>query len=188
MTSRAPLALRATIQILIFFAALALLLFGGARTLHYPEAWAFLTLVFMMAVAITLYLFLFDPALLERRMRSGETEPTQKRVIAWGYVACTGIFAVPGFDHYYQWSAVPSTLKMVSFLFIGAAYVALFWVLRHNSFASRGIHRTGEIPVPTGNLVTAPLKSPKPVVPVPPFCYSNRVQNSPVRLLLGRHP
>ena len=60
--------------------ALAALLFLPAWTLHYWQAWIFLSVFFVSVLAITLYLVKNDPKLLERRLKAGpraEKEPTQ---------------------------------------------------------------------------------------------------------------
>jgi hypothetical protein len=51
--------------------ALTGLLFLPAWTLHYWQAWIFLSVFFVSVLAITLYLVRNDPKLLERRLKAG---------------------------------------------------------------------------------------------------------------------
>jgi|SRR5215467_1690801 len=71
--------------------AMAALLFIPAGTLRYWQAWVFMAVFGGASAAITVYLAVRDPALLDRRMRAGPTaeqEPTQKIIMS---------FAVAGF-------------------------------------------------------------------------------------------
>jgi len=63
---------------------MAVLLFVLAGTLFYWQAWLYLALFFTAALAVTLYMRHFDPALYERRMRGGpgaETQAAQKVIM-----------------------------------------------------------------------------------------------------------
>ena len=62
--------------------ALAALLFVPAGTLDYWQAWLFMAVFVCTSGAITAYLAIHDPKLLERRMNVGpraEKEPAQSR-------------------------------------------------------------------------------------------------------------
>src|SRR5262245_33889976 len=71
------------------------LIFLPAGTLNYWQAWLFTTVFFACSLAITVYLAINDPKLLERRMRAGpsaETEPSQKIIMV---VALLSLAALP---------------------------------------------------------------------------------------------
>ena len=72
-----------TVVLRFFEAILALmaLFFIPAGTLAYWEAWLYLAILFIPMLFVLFYLLRNDPELLERRMRFGEKEKTQKRVI-----------------------------------------------------------------------------------------------------------
>ena len=64
----------------LFIIMLGLLLFS-AGTFYYWQAWLFLTVFFLSALVITLYLMIKDPELLNRRTKGGpvsEKETSQK--------------------------------------------------------------------------------------------------------------
>jgi hypothetical protein len=66
--------------------ALAALLFIPAGTLYYWQAWLFMAVFVCTSGAITVYLAICDPKLLERRMNVGpraEKEPAQKIIMVF---------------------------------------------------------------------------------------------------------
>src|SRR5947209_7176196 len=67
----------------------AALLFGGAGTLRWPSAWAFLAVIGGSSLVISLWLAWADPALLEERMKP----PIQKDQKAWDkiFMALMGV-------------------------------------------------------------------------------------------------
>jgi hypothetical protein len=54
------------------------------------------------------YLLRMDPALLERRTRTNEMRPEQRRIIGASVVYFLVTFLLPGFDVRYGWSQVPA--------------------------------------------------------------------------------
>jgi len=73
--------LRATRGLVLLPILFGLLLFLPAGTLDYWQGWLFTAVFFLCSLFITVYLALYDPALLARRMRGGpwaEKETAQK--------------------------------------------------------------------------------------------------------------
>jgi len=64
----------------VFF--VAVLLFGPAGTLRYPNAWKFMALLFLPMLVLGVVLFWKAPALLEKRLNNRERESGQKGVVA----------------------------------------------------------------------------------------------------------
>ena len=86
---------------------MAALLFILAGTLDYWQAWAFLALFFVLALAITVYLTKKDPKLLERRVYAGpaaEKERSQKIIQFIASIGFIAMLAVPALDHRFRWS------------------------------------------------------------------------------------
>ena len=74
----------AWLALAILACVMGLLLFVPARTVHYWQAWVYLSIFTGASVLTTLYLIRKDPALLERRMSGGpmaEKEPAQKLIM-----------------------------------------------------------------------------------------------------------
>src|SRR5215510_1866069 len=62
---------RAWVGNILTLAIMAVLLFGGAGTVRYWEAWLYLAIFLGISVLVTLDLLRRDPALLERRLKGG---------------------------------------------------------------------------------------------------------------------
>src|SRR5262249_38697999 len=80
------------------FVVMAALLFGGAGTFDWWQAWLYLAVYFSASIAITLYLQRKDPALLARRMRGGpwaEKQPVQQVIMVLASVAFVGLTVLP---------------------------------------------------------------------------------------------
>ena len=128
--------------LLLLFVAMAALLFGPARTADYWQAWIFLAVYFAASLALTLYLMIADPALLERRMRGGptaETQPVQKIIMIIASLGFVGLLVVPAFDHRFGWSQMPPAVALVGDGLVGIGWLAIFFVFRENSFTSSTI-------------------------------------------------
>src|SRR5689334_4500288 len=68
-------------NLLLFLIAFGVLLFLPAWSLTWAQGWIFIGLLGVLSTAITLYLAVYDPALLERRLKAGpgaEQERSQK--------------------------------------------------------------------------------------------------------------
>ena len=80
---------------------MALLLFVPAGTLHYWQAWVYLSIFMGASALITLYLMKRDPALLRRRMSGGplaEERPAQNSSCCVHRLAFVALLVVPGLD------------------------------------------------------------------------------------------
>ena len=73
LRTKAWLALAAVVVVM------AVLLFVPAGTIHYWQAWVYLSIFTAASVLTTLYLLRKDPALLERRMRGGPIRKNAQR-------------------------------------------------------------------------------------------------------------
>ena len=116
--------------------ALAIIFFLPAGTFAYWQAWIWLAVVCIPMLLVLGYLLKNDPALLERRMRTREKEPQQSLIQKLGWVWILA-FLVPGFDHRFGWSHVPTALVVAADVLVLLGYIGFFLVLRENSYASR---------------------------------------------------
>src|SRR5215831_1175999 len=122
--------------------ALAALLFIPAWTLDYWQAWLFMAVFVCTSGAITVYLAIRDPKLLERRMNVGpraENEPAQKIIMLLATLGFIVTIVFPVLDHRFGWSAVPASVS----------------VLATESSGLRGIPNKGEVSPPAIHLVRA---------------------------------
>ena len=95
-------------------------------------------MVYLAVIFCSMFLYLGyfpkkDPELLERRMRTKEKEPEQRRIIAVMTLCFLLTFLLPGFNRRFGWSDVPLQIKIASntLVFLGCGFI--FLVLRENS-------------------------------------------------------
>jgi protein-S-isoprenylcysteine O-methyltransferase Ste14 len=133
---------RSFIGLLFLFLVMALLIFGGAGTFCYWQAWTFLAVYFATACAMTFYLIRNDPALAARRMSGGpwaEREPAQKIIMSLASLGFVGLVALPAIDHRFAWSDLPVYAVLIGDAIILLGWLGIFFVFRENSFSSATI-------------------------------------------------
>jgi len=126
---------------------MALMIFVPAGTLDFWQGWLFLLVFGASIIAISAYLMVRDPALVERRMRGGptaETRAIQKVVQAITGGCFIGILIVGGLDHRYSWSQMPVGVSGFADLVVVVSLGIVFEVLRENSFAAATIQVEAE--------------------------------------------
>src|ERR1700722_10953276 len=101
---------KAAFSLVIVLAFMAILIFGCAGTVDYWQGWVFLTIYCAFSIFIVIYLWMYDKALLERRMTGGpwaEGELAQKVIMFFACLCFIGLMVVPALDHRWKWSDVP---------------------------------------------------------------------------------
>lgn len=122
--------------------AMAALLFISAGTFDYWQGWLFMVVFVGASAAITVYLAIKDPKLLERRMNAGpraEKEPTQKILMFFAMTGFIALFVFPAFDHRFGWSSVPSYICLAGDALIAFGFLLIFIVLKVNTYAASTI-------------------------------------------------
>src|ERR1700757_5140031 len=118
--------MKAYVGLVILCLVMSAILFGGAGTLDYWQAWTFLVVYFAASLAVTIYLIKKDPALLARRMSGGpfaEKEPAQKIIMSLTSLGFIALAIVPALDRRFGWSDVP-----VYAVVLGDAVMLLGWL------------------------------------------------------------
>jgi protein-S-isoprenylcysteine O-methyltransferase Ste14 len=121
---------------------MAALIFVPAGTVDYWQAWLFLGCYFAASLLLSLWLMRHDPALLQRRMRGGpfaEGERNQRIIMTLTSIGFVGLLVIPGLDHRFGWSRVPSAVVVLGDLFLLAGWFGIFLVFRANSYAAATI-------------------------------------------------
>jgi len=131
--------LTAILRLVFGIPIIGALFFLPAGTLDYWQAWAWLATLFIPMGISLVYLLKIDPKLLERRTRTNETRPEQRRIIMASVVYLLIIFILPGFDVRNGWSNVPAWLCLAADGIVLASYILYVLVLRANTYASRVI-------------------------------------------------
>jgi protein-S-isoprenylcysteine O-methyltransferase Ste14 len=115
------------------------IIFLPAGSFEFMNGWIFLGALFVPMLFALIYLFIYDPELLIKRMKTKEKESTQKLYLVFSIIVSLVTFTLPGFDYRYQWSSVPDWLVIVSCVLMITGYVMFFIVMKQNSYASRVI-------------------------------------------------
>jgi protein-S-isoprenylcysteine O-methyltransferase Ste14 len=134
--------LRAVGKLLQLPVLLALFIFLPAGTLHYWEGWLFSAVFVACALAITVYLAVSDPQLLERRMNAGpraEKEPTQKTIMIATLLAFAAVPVLSAIDHRLGWSNVPTPVVILGNILIVLAHIGFYRVFRENTYGASTI-------------------------------------------------
>ena len=124
------------------FLVTAVLLFGIAWTFDWWQAWLFLAVYFGCSIALTLFMYAKDKALLERRMRGGplaEKEPTQRLIMSIASVGFMGLIVVPALDRRFDWSHMPPWVAITGDVVMALGWLAIYFVFRENSYTSATI-------------------------------------------------
>jgi protein-S-isoprenylcysteine O-methyltransferase Ste14 len=133
---------------------LAMMIFVPVWSLAYWQGWTLWLLFMASCLATTLYLLRHDPALVERRMKSGPTaerEPAQRRIMAFASVLFCAIIILPSVDHRFGWSSVPVAVAILGDGLVILGFAIILRVFRENSFASAIIEvSAGQKVVSTG--------------------------------------
>ena len=130
---------RVAIKFAFAVTVLALVLFVPAGTWRWPAAWVFIGLYLAFAVPVGIWLFRTNPDLLARRFDCGKRGPKRwDRVLMALYTPVyVAVFILAGLDFRLGWSSLPTGLRAVAFVPVGAFYALLALVLRENAFLSR---------------------------------------------------
>ncbi len=130
---------KALIGILRTLVVLVAVIFVPSWSLRYWQGWACLAAFFVPACAITIWVAKNDPALLERRLKSGpkaEKEIGQKIVQTIASIVFLADFVIPAFDHRYGWSSVPAWASVAGDLMMILGFAIVFRVFKANTYTS----------------------------------------------------
>ena len=115
------------------------LLFLPAGSFFYPNAWLFISLLFIPMLILGVVLFIKAPALLEKRLNAKEKEKTQKGVVALSTLLFLTGFIVAGLDFRFDWSQIPLWGVIIASAVLLVSYALYAEVMRENAYLSRTI-------------------------------------------------
>ena len=136
---KSSLFFRAIGKLLMGLALLALMLFLPAWTLHYPQAWLFLGILFIPMILVGIVLFVKSPELLEKRLDAKEEESEQRSVVALSGLMFLAAFIFAGLSFRFGWLMLPFPVSIAAAVVFLAGYVMYAEVLRENTYLSRTI-------------------------------------------------
>lgn len=118
---------------------LLVLVFAPSWSFQYWQGWACLAAFFVPAAAISVYVARKDPALMERRVKTGpkaEQRIGQKVVQVTITIVFLADFVIPSLGHRFGWPTVSAFACILGDVMILIGFAITFVVLRENSYAS----------------------------------------------------
>lgn len=131
--------IQAIVKFFSGFLIVSFLLFISAGTLSYPNAWIFLSVLFVPMFVAGIFLMIKNPALLEKRLNAKEKENEQKIVIILSGVMFILGFVISGFNYRFRWFILPDEIVVVATIVFLLAYLMYAEVVRENTYLSRTI-------------------------------------------------
>jgi len=121
--------------------------FGTAGTFSWPEAWIFIGIQFSWSTVHALWLMKHNPELLKDRLAI-----VKKSTKSWDrfiQIVSTPFFlaflVIPGLDAVrFQWSKVPTAVKVICFVLTAAAFIWISRVMKENTYLSRVVEIQAE--------------------------------------------
>jgi len=142
----APMTLRGVIAQGIRNTAIGIAVLGGllcllAGRLGYWQGWVFTVLFIVGTNSQGVYLFLMDPALLERRMNvAAEAQSKGQRIfLVVALAANVGLMLFSALDQRFGWSHVPAAVSIAGDALLVVSFVTYYFVFRENSYAASSI-------------------------------------------------
>ena len=118
---------------------LGLLLFVPAGTIHWPDGWLLMIILFVPMFFAGLLMYAKAPDLLRSRLRAKETQSEQKDVIKYSGLMFLAAFIIAGLNYRFQWIVMPRAVVWIGVVIFLLAYCFFGEVLRENQYLSRVI-------------------------------------------------
>ena len=134
----ARLVTRQLLQTLVTFLVLGGVLFLAAGRFDWPEAWAFLIVYFVIALATAVWMLRTNPELTQERARPGRNVKSWDNLLMGINLLLTlALFAVIGLDAgRCRWSEVPLALRGLGLFGFIPAFGLPLWAARVNAYLS----------------------------------------------------
>ena len=116
-----------------------LMLFLPAGTLHFPNGWLFMGLLFLPMLGAGFVMYFKNPDLLRRRLNAREKEGEQKLVLAGSALMFLAAFVLAGLNFRFRWIVMPRWLVALGAAVFLLSYALYAEVLRENAYLSRTV-------------------------------------------------
>ncbi len=117
----------------------ALMLFLPAGTINYFNGWLFIGLLFVPMFLLGVVLLIKSPQLLEKRLRSKESEDDQKKVVGASLLMFLAGFILSAVDFRFGWTKVSLAVVIAAAIVLLASYALYAEVMRENVYLSRTV-------------------------------------------------
>ena len=139
MNAKIKLLLSALTKFVCGVILMGVVLFLPAGTFYYPNAWLFMTLLFIPMLILGVVLFIKAPELLAKRLNSKEKELAQVGVVVISALMFVASFVLAGLDFRYGWTQMPVWLVIAAAIIQLASYGFYAEVMRENAYLSRTV-------------------------------------------------
>lgn len=119
------------------FLMIGLILFVCAGSLYYINGWIFIIALASPMMIFGIVLLIKDPETLARRLKSKESDRSQRKNIAAGGVMFIAAFVLSGLDYRFGWSKAPFAVTMSALAVMLIGYALFVAVILQNAYASR---------------------------------------------------
>lgn len=133
------LLIRALLKFIVGFLLVGALIFIPAGSLTFVNGWVFIAALFVPMLILGAVLLVRSHELLEKRLKVGEKQGTQKGVVAASGVLFLAGFVVAGLDFRFGWSHVPTWVVSVACAVLLVSYALYAEVMRENAYLSRTV-------------------------------------------------
>jgi protein-S-isoprenylcysteine O-methyltransferase Ste14 len=133
------LALKTLAGFISLIVIMGILIFISAGSLNYPEGWIYLFILTLSSLLITIYLWVKNPKLLERRVKAGpaaEKEKSQKLIQFFAQFSFIAFIVFPSLDHHYKWSYAPLFIIIAGDVLVALGFYIVFLVFKENTYAA----------------------------------------------------
>jgi protein-S-isoprenylcysteine O-methyltransferase Ste14 len=152
--------IQAITRFLAGLAAVGMLLFIPAGTLHYPQGWLLVVILFVPMFIAGFVMMAKNPELLQKRLNVKEKESEQREVIVSSGIMFLAAFLFAGLSFRFGWLRLPIPVSIVAAVLFLVAYALYAEVLRENTYLSRTVEvQEGQKVIDTGlyGLVRHPM-------------------------------
>lgn len=153
---------QAVFKFLLGVAAVGVLIFLPAGTLHYPNGWLLMGILFVPMFLAGIILMAKNPSLLQKRLNAREKQPEQGLVIKLGGLMFIAGFVLAGLSFRFGWVMLPGAVSWVGAALFLLSYLMYGEVLRENTYLSRTVEvQQGQRVIDTGlyGIVRHPMYS-----------------------------
>lgn len=134
------------LSIPFLIAFLGALLFLPASNFYWINGWMLIASLVIYLILNFIYFFIKDPSTLEKRSKLSTEKGDIIHLTLIG-ILFLALLLLPTLDFRFNWSQLPFFLSFIGLVGLIISYLIIFFVMRENSFASKGlmIHKGQEV-------------------------------------------
>lgn len=114
-------------------------LFVSAGTIHYPNGWLLISVLFIPMFIAGIVMMFKNPELLKKRLNAKEEEKEQKKDVALSGIMFLAAFVIAGLNFRFKWLILPNWAVIIGTVVFLLAYAMYAEVLRENTYLSRTV-------------------------------------------------